>query len=216
MIRAFIVPCICISAGLASSTLAWAEQLRVGIDGQQHATVVGRGPSVRGVIEELCWQSRAALRYDDQDTGFAAAVENEPLESALATLLRGKSYLLKVRRDSGGESRVTALHVLGPDGVGYRAERPRTPPFVVPFEMVEAAFGSNAPDGREHAIENLMRTIAADPERRRAFLAADPATMAMSLRRYPEAPAVLRTIQVLAGDDVAVKAKLESLATALQ
>src|SRR5262245_59547524 len=93
---------------------AWADDLRVELDEQQRATVVGAGPSVRQVVEELCFRAGAAFQYDEQEIPFAISVEREPLEVVFARLLSGRSYVLRLRRDGDGRSRVTSLHVLGP------------------------------------------------------------------------------------------------------
>jgi hypothetical protein len=211
-----VYACVALAAVVIYVAAAPAEDARVELDGHQRATVIGRGVSTRAVVEQLCRQGGAAVRFDDQDAEFGVTVENEPLETALQSLLRGKSYLLRFRRDAAGGARVAGIHVLGPDGAGRRPEGRPASGFVVPFEMLEAAFGAASPEARDRGIEELMRNVGSDAERRRQFLATDPAVMARALRSFPEAPAVVSRIQTLAGNDAAVKAKLASLQSALQ
>lgn len=217
MIRARAVhACVAVWIVVACAGLASAEDLRVELDDHQRATVVGRGTSTRAVVEELCRKSGALLRYDDQDAEFALAVENEPLEAVLASLLRGKSYLLRFRSDPAGDTRIAELHVLGPEGADRRAEGPAPLASVVPVDLLEAAFASGPPASREVGIQELVRSVGTDPDRRRAFLAMDAATITNALRRFPDAAAVVRKFEGLAGQDAEVKAKLASVLAMLE
>jgi hypothetical protein len=195
----------------------WGNDLRVELDEQQRATVVGAGPSVRQVVEELCYRAGAAFQYDEQEIPFAISVEREPLEVVLARLLSGRSYVLRLRRDGDGHSRVASLHVLGPDGAARRVVAAPTPQFVVPATMMEAAFrGGGSPEARAAAVQGLFENVRDDPERRRAFLETDPAVMLESLRGYPEALSVLRRMHDLSAGDAEAQAKLGTLMRALE
>jgi hypothetical protein len=214
MTRARALLAIWMLGGWTVPTLA--EDVRVKLDDQQRATVVGSGPSVREVVEDLCWRAGTTFQYDDQDGAFAISVEQEPLEVVLARLLSGRSYLLRLRRDGAGASRVAALHVLGPDGVGRRAAEVPAPRFVVPFRLLEAAFrNQGSPEARASAVQGLLQSVRDDPRQRRAFLAADPTVMTVSLRNYPDAVSVLRQMYALAAGDAAAQAKLVTLMDAL-
>lgn len=199
---------------VATRTLAGAQTMRVEVTDEQRASVAGQGSSLRAVLEELCWRAGASFRYDDVDEPLAAALDEQPLPAVLERLLRGRSYVLTLRHDAAGDTRVSALHVLGHlDGEWIRA--PRNSTFTVPETMLTAVFGAPDTKGREAAVQDLVRSVSSDPERLRAFLASDTAAMGEVLRRYPEASAVLRQISDTT-EDPAIQAKLAALLVALE
>src|SRR4029453_1642447 len=147
-----ILTALCLIVAMRS--LAGADTMRVEVTDEQRASVAGQGGSLRAVLEELCWRAGARFRYDDADEPVAASGDEQPLSVVLERLLRGRSYVLMLRRDAPGDPRVSSLHVLGRLQGEWRRP-PRNSTFTVPDTMLAAAFDTSDAKTREGAVQDL-------------------------------------------------------------
>jgi hypothetical protein len=217
---------------------AWAD-VSVEVGDDRLVTVVGSGPSLRATLEELCWQAGVTLRYEAADGAVSANVRDVPLETAVGTLLRDRSFTLATERmeAKGGPLRVRVLHVLPSATRGTPASvaaatpgRRRvvtvhpgdlarvTPvvgspenPLSVPARLLQAAFGEGPSTERAAARRELVDGIVANPARRAAFLAADPTAVRQALAPYAHANEALREMAGSAALDPEARAKLREL-----
>ena len=214
---------LAVAAGGPRSAAADEGAPEVTVTEGQRATVVGRGPSVRAVIEQLCWQANVPLQYDGDDEPFASDQRDQPLEKVLSRLLHRRDFVLAVHREEpDGALRVTSLHVLGASGSLHRREGGSTldaaaiPRFTIPGEMLKAAFADGDAASREHAMTALMEDVLGNPVRLQSFLAADVPTMADALRPYPIAPAMLERMSASPRLNTAMRNKINALIAALK
>jgi hypothetical protein len=239
--RWLAIAAIVIGVGCVDGSSCQGEELRIAVVSNQWVTIVGSAPSLRALLEELCWQAHVALRYDAPDAPVSAAIEGERFDVAIGRLLRDRSYVLTTRRVGG--SLVTVLEVLSsgpytpsgapPTGNGTRGRvrienvhlepGARSPmgrqdvPFSIPERVLFDLFGGHGDVGkREAAVRELVQSIKADPARQAAFLGADVGVMRRTLARYPTAASTLRQIADSAGLGDREREKLEALIASLQ
>jgi hypothetical protein len=226
--RWLAIAAIVIGVGCVDGSSCQGEELRIAVVSNQRVTIVGSAPSLRALLEELCWQAHVALRYDAPDAPVSAAIEGERFDVAIGRLLRDRSYVLTTRRVGG--SLVTVLEVLSsgpytpsgapPTGNGTRGR--------VRIENVHLEPGARSPMGRQDVPFSIPERVLFDvfgghgdvgkreAARQAAFLGADVGVMRRTLARYPTAASTLRQIADSAGLGDREREKLEALIASLQ
>lgn len=190
---------------------ALAAPIQVGSDGR--VTVEGSFPSLRAVIEELCWRAHVALRFEVPDAPVTADIRDASFDQATQTLLAGRNYVLATERLEGSPPRsVRVLHVFPP---GTAAGTASGVPFSLPSRLLDAAFAAPSQAERDAAIRELVDGIVSDPVRLQAFLAADVEVMRRSLAGYPGAREILDQIAASPQVDEPARAKLRALGATL-
>jgi hypothetical protein len=195
------------------ATRSRAGDLHVEVRSDGTALVDGQSESLRSVLDSLCTQAGATLRYDAPDEPIALDMSGgtEPLERVVERLLRGKSY---TTRFAGDPARLAELHVVGP-GSGVVVSAPPDHNVVAPAALLEAVFGRTGGNNRETAVQRLVETVRNDPQRLNNFLNGDLPSMQKALARYPEAPRVLRAIMTRPEVDGVARARIEALLAGL-
>lgn len=206
-----------------AASRAVAELSTVEVSADQHVTVVGRTPSLKTVIEDVCWRAGVSVDfYDAQDRPFGGSFRDLSLETFLRRVLSRESYMIGATRGpEPAGARITWLRVLGDPAVATRRRAVGAPgnagsgPLDVPPMLVETAFSSSADQAaQQQAIDVLAKRIAGDPRELQSFLTTDSALIAQTLARYSGAA---RAIEALAAryDEPRIRAKLTEIIAAL-
>lgn len=217
---------IAISLGLAavaSTTPAVAQFDTLEVDSDQRVTVIGRAPSLKTVIEDLCW--RAGVRvdfYDAEDRSFGGTFRGLPLDQFLTRVLSRESFM--TGGTSGEGRRLVWLRVLGDPVVGAKRRASGgtragvRAALDVPPTLARAAF--TAGEGKEHeeqrreALNALSARIAGDSRQLGTFLATDAKLIAETLAQYPGAKVALAELAERYPDP-RIRTKLAEIETAL-
>ncbi|MBI5504646.1 MAG: hypothetical protein HY899_07575 [Deltaproteobacteria bacterium] len=202
---------------------AQAGALVIDVDSDQRAPVVGRAPSLRTVVQELCWRAGARLDfYDAEDRPAGGAYRDMALGELLGRLLSRESYMAGTMRDPvTGKDRVLWLRVLGDpataaarraSGAGNSSQAG----FQVPPVLLQTALsapGQN-PAARQAALAALAARISGDAQQLEAFLATDSRLIAEAIARFDRASESLRELRGNYSDP-RVTAKLDEILAAL-
>ncbi len=203
---------------------AEADALVINVDAGQRATVIGRTPSLRTLIEELCWRAGATLDfYDAEDRPAGGAYRDIALGELLGRLLSRESYLAGTMRDPvTGKDRVLWLRVLGdPATAAARrasgAESSSHAGFQVPPVLLQTALSAPGqdPSAKQAALASLAARISGDAHQLEAFLATDSRLIAEAIARFDRASESLRELRGRYSDP-RVTAKLDEILAALE
>lgn len=191
-----------------------SDALTIEVTPQHRVTVIGSGPSLRALLEDLCWRSKVDLRFEAEDSSFAADIRAARLDEAFGRLLRKQSFVLQrpPPAKAGNTDARPLLHVMASDGVARQSAPDR---LSVPTGLLQDAFGAADPDARRRALAEIMAGIQRDPVKRKQFLAADVGDLALALAVYPTARGTIEELSASTTIDPQAQAKLRELAAAL-
>jgi hypothetical protein len=193
---------------------AASDALTIEVTPQQRVTVIGSGPSLRALLEDICWRSKVELRFEAADSSFAADIRAARLDEALGRLLRKQSFVLlrPPPATTGNAEARPLLHVMASDGIARQSAPDQ---LSIPTGLLQEAFGSTDPDTRRRALSAIMAGIQRDPAKRKQFLAADVGNLALALAVYPTAKGTIEELSASTSTDPQAQAKLRELAEAL-
>jgi len=193
-----LVVCLCRTPN------AGADEFVINVNTDQRASVVGRAPSLRAIIEELCWRAGATLDYyDAEDRPVGGTYRDVPLGALLRRLLSRESYMTGAVRDpTTGEDRLLWLRVLGDPATAAarRASGAVTSSqagFEVPPVLLRTALTATGQDPSEKraALAALAARISGDAQQLEAFLATDSRLIAEAIARFDRAAESLRELR---------------------
>lgn len=192
--------CAVTCAAAFVTTASYASTFAMEVDVDQRVTMSGRSPSLRTVVEDLCWRAGVELRaFDADDRGTAVDLSGVPLGVALERLFTEESYMIGMAERDAGKARVAWLQVLGPTArararrSGATVGRKRRN-FEIPPDLLRAAFGGTSDDAQAKALDQIRHRIVADSSQRAGFLATDAKLIAETLARYPAARPLLEKL----------------------
>ncbi len=189
---------------LECRTVSANDSLVIEVAPDQRTTLSGRQPSLKTVIEDLCYRAGVDLLfYDAEDRAFGGEYTGLPLKNVLARLLSHESYMIEaVRSGESQQEIVTSLRVLGDTNTasarrahGGGAIRNRQ--FQVPPALLSTAFDSPPANDaeRQSALEMIGARISADPNQLAGFLTTDSRLIAEALERHKDVESGLRLLQ---------------------
>lgn len=204
---------------------ALAQPLTIEVAADQRVTVVGRQPSLKTVIEDLCFRAGVDLLfYDAEDRPFGGTFRDLPLATLFSRLLRQESYLIDTVRVRGtDQEHVVALRVLGDPAVASarrgRGDSRANRSFQVPPALLDTAFGDTSSNddsaAREAALGMLAARISGDPAQLQGFLKTDSRQIAEVIQRYKGVEQPLRELQHRQAD-ARIVAKIDEILAALE
>jgi len=196
-----------------------ADSLVIEVAPDQRTTLSGRQPSLKTVVEDLCYRAGVDLLfYDAEDRTFGGEYTVLPLKELLARILSRESYMIEaVRVGESQTEMVFSLRVLG-DSNTASARRAhgggviRNRQFQVPPEILTNAFGSSDPNDaeRQTALETIGARISGNPSQLKGFLMTDSRLIAQALERHKDVVAGLRQLQARYPDPM-ISAKIEEI-----
>ena len=196
-----------------ASREAVADVPFVDVGADQRVTVEGASPSLKTLIEDLCWRAGVELMsFDAEDRPVTIKATETPFHTVLARLLKAESFVVGYRGGAEGV-RVAWLRVLGSNttAMANRASGSvKTAVFQPPPALVESAFSANDAEEQKASLESLSARITGDPVQLRQFLATQSSQMVPVLRQYPRSAELLQQLRATQSDP-AIVAKLDEL-----
>lgn len=207
----------------AAASQAIAQLATVEVSTDQRVTVVGRAPSLKTVVEDVCWRAGVSVDfYDAQDRPFGGSFRDLSLETFLRRVLSRESYMIgATSAPEPAGARITWLRVLGDPAVAAKRRATGSGggssrgPLDVPPMLVQTAFSSGADHATQQAaLDALTNRIAGDPRELQSFLATDSALIAQTLAQYSGAALAIEALAARY-DEPHIRAKLTEILAAL-